>query len=339
MLFEHNQTSDRMELLRIDRLPVRPRPNTSLEVSAKSSFLEANTEAVDFCEMRDTHVIPVFLKDNEPAISHCEFVETVSQAARDCFGLGLFPDANIRVSHPVKGRVYEARHKKAQDLLHHEKTIYFERMAFMITIPEIQDEISGNLLELTVGGVKAFHLDNLNACKGGLEHFKIFIGFKNRVCTNLCVSTDGVKLDLKVRSVEDLYKQTIEMIAGFNPVGFVRNMASLTAYELEEKQFAQIIGRCRMYQFLPKNLRSEIPELMINDTQVSRIAESFYQDANFSRSSNGSIDLWRFFNLFTGANKQSYIDKFLERGVNGYEFTERIRHALDSSHPDFWYLS
>ncbi|GAB3217300.1 DUF3871 family protein [Algoriphagus aestuariicola] len=328
-----------MELLRIDQLPVRLRPNIELTSEPSSSFIEANTEAVAFKEMRDHHVIPVFLKDNEPAISHCEFVEAVSQAAQDSFSFSDFPEPRIRVSHPVKGRVYEARHKKAQDLLQHEKTIYFERMAFMITIPGIQDEISGNLLELTVGGVKAFHLDNMNACKGSPEHFKVFIGFKNRVCTNLCVSTDGVKLDMKARSTEDLYLQTMELIAGFNPVSYVRNLATFTAYELEERQFAQIIGRCRLYQFLPKSLRNEIPELLINDTQVSRIAESFYEDQNFSRQNNGAIDLWRFFNLFTGANKQSYIDKFLERGVNGFEFTEQIRRSLDSSHPDFWYLS
>ena len=327
-----------MELLRIDRLQAQAKP-ASHHTTPSSRFIEANTEEVSWEEMRDRHVIPVFLKDNEPAISHCEFVEAVASAAKDCFGLREHPMADIRVSHPVKGRVYEARHKKAQDLLPHEKTIYFERMAFMITIPGIQDEVSGNLLELTVGGVKAFHLDNLNSCKGSLEHFKVFVGFKNRVCTNLCVSTDGVKLDLKARSVMELYVQVLELLENFNPVGFVRNLASLSEYELEERQFSQIIGRCRLYQFLPTILRRDIPELLINDTQVSRIAEHFYHDLNFSRSGTGVVDLWRFYNLFTGANKQSYIDKFVERGVNGYEFTDQIRNALDSPHPDFWYLS
>ena len=328
-----------MELQRVDRLhtPTGIEPVTPLRTG--SSFIEANTEAVTFEEMRDRHVIPVFLKDNEPAISHCEFIETVAQATQDAFGLATFPRADIRVSHPIKGRVYEARHKKAQELLPHEKTIYFERMAFMITLPHIIDNISGNLVELTIGGVKAFHLDNLNSCKGGLEHFKVFIGFKNRVCTNLCVSTDGVRTDLKVRSLDELYQFAFELISGFDSVTFLRNLASLSQYELEERQFAQIMGRCRMYQFLPTVLRKEIPELLINDTQVSRIAEHFYNDPNFARSQNGSIDLWRFFNLFTGANKQSYIDKFVERGVNGYEFTEKIRHSLDGSYPEFWYLS
>lgn len=328
-----------MELLRINPIELELVEEVTAEVVSSSSFIEANTELVTYSEMRDRHVIPVFLKDNEPTISHCDFVEVMGVAAKECFGLRAFPTADIRVSHPVKGRVYEARHKKAQDLHPNEKTIYFERMAFMITIPGVRDEISGNMLELTVGGVKAYHLDNLNACKGSPEHFKIFIGFKNRVCTNLCVSTDGVKLDLRVRNVEELYQKVVELLSGFDSVRYLRNLSTFTAYELEERQFAQIIGRSRMYQYLPKTLRTEIPELLINDTQVSRIAEHFYHDPNFSRTESGTIDLWRFYNLFTGANKQSYIDKYLERGVNGFEFTEQVRQALDDPYSDFWYLS
>lgn len=328
-----------MELLRINSFPVQNVEEVTAEVVSSSAFIEANTEAMHLREIRDRHVIPVFLKDNEPTISHTEFIDVVSQAAQNAFGLRSLPTADIRVSHAVKGRTYEARHKKAQDLLHHEKTIYYERMAFMITIPGVQDMVSGNLLELTVGGVKAYHLDNLNSMKGNYEHFKVFIGFKNRVCTNLCVSTDGVKLDLRVRTLDELFEKVSELIANFDAVRYLRNLSTFSAYELEEKQFAQIIGRGRMYQFLPKALRNEIPELMINDTQISRIAECYYSDPNFSRSESGSIDLWRFYNLFTGANKQSYIDKYLERGVNGYQFTEQIRHALENPYSDFWYLS
>lgn len=328
-----------MELLRINPVQVQTYEEVTHEVVSSSAFIEANTENVPQREIRDRHVIPVFLKDNEPTISHTEFIDVVSQAAQDTFGLMHLPEADIRVSHPVKGRTYEARHKKAQDLHHHEKTIYYERMAFMITIPGVQDMVSGNLLELTVGGVKAYHLDNLNSMKGSLEHFKVFIGFKNRVCTNLCVSSDGVILDLRVRNLDELFEKVSELISNFNAVQSLRNLSSFSGYELEERQFAQIIGRGRMYQFLPKPLRNEIPELMINDTQISRIAECYYSDPNFSRSESGSIDLWKFYNLFTGANKHSYIDKFLERGVNGHQFTEQIRHALDNPNSDFWYLS
>ena len=37
-----------------------------------------------------------------------------------------------------------------------------------------------------------------------MEKFKIFIGFKNMVCCNMCVSTDGFKSELKVMDVHGL---------------------------------------------------------------------------------------------------------------------------------------
>jgi hypothetical protein len=94
--------------------------------------------------------------------------------------------------------VPEAKNKPANQLLEHEKTLYYERMAFVIEIPSISAEVDGNILSLSLGGVKAYNLDNLYNKKGTDEHFKVFIGFQNRVCTNLCVWTDGYKGDLKV---------------------------------------------------------------------------------------------------------------------------------------------
>ncbi|MBK9300628.1 MAG: DUF3871 family protein [Bacteroidetes bacterium] len=51
--------------------------------------------------------------------------------------------------------------------------------------------MDGNILSLTIGGVKAYHLDRLNGKKGVDENFSFFIGFQNKVCTNLCVWSDG----------------------------------------------------------------------------------------------------------------------------------------------------
>lgn len=318
-------------------------PNGVYEVPKKknlnSKFLEANTLEINLNEIRDKHIIPVFLKDNEPAISQVDFVEVVAEAARSHFNIPFTPDARVRVSHPIKGRVYEARNKKANELLAHEKTIYFERMAFMLEISGITSDIGGNPVELTVGGVKAYNLDNLNTSKGGLEHFKVFIGFKNTVCTNLCISTDGAKLDLTANSLEDLYRKVLVLISSYDDSAHLKKMNQFQEYELSENQFAQILGKGRLYQYLPKDEKKEIPELLINDTQISRIAEYYYSDPNFKRQRNGSIDLWRFYNLLTGAVKSSYIDKFLEREVNSFDFTTQIQEALDRGPDNFWYLN
>ena len=120
-------------------------------ISSGTSFIEANTIGSTLTEVKHGHIIPVFIKDNEPVISHCEFIETTLGVAMDIFrGEGILKP-NIRLSHPIKGRIPEAKNKAANALLEHEKTIYFERMAFVIEIPTIYTDIGGNRLNLSIG--------------------------------------------------------------------------------------------------------------------------------------------------------------------------------------------
>ena len=59
--------------------------------------------------------------------------------------------------------------------------------------------------------------------------------------------------------------------------------------------------------------------MLFGDAQIGMIAKDYYQDKSFCRRGDGSICLWNVYNLFTGANKQSYVDTFLDRGVNAFE--------------------
>jgi hypothetical protein len=52
----------------------------------------------------------------------------------------------------------------------------------------------------------------------------------------------------------------------------------------------------------------------------------------------GKLSLWNLYNLFTGANKSTFIDQFLYRSVHAFEFTEKIRHALEGKAKS-WYLN
>jgi len=104
---------------------------------------------------------------------------------------------SIRVSHAIMGRVPEARNKPTIALEESEKTLNYELMMFVIEILTIQDMVDGNTLSLTVGGVKANNLNNLYLRKGAEEHFKLFAGLQNRVCTNLYVWCNGYQLDVK----------------------------------------------------------------------------------------------------------------------------------------------
>ncbi|MCB0777912.1 MAG: DUF3871 family protein, partial [Chitinophagaceae bacterium] len=50
------------------------------------------------------------------------------------------------------------------------------------------------------------------------------------------------------------------------------------------------------------------------------------------------INLWKLYNLFTSANKSTYIDSFLDRSVNAFQFVEQVRKAVDEG-AACWYLN
>ena len=119
--------------------------NGALQSSDKA-FIEANTIHSTLEELKNDHIIPVFIKDNTVLISHFDFVESTLELASQIIDSSATLRANIRVSHPVQGRVPSAKFKAANELLEGEKTLYFERLAFVIEIPSITDVIDGNLV-------------------------------------------------------------------------------------------------------------------------------------------------------------------------------------------------
>jgi hypothetical protein len=310
----------------------------AIELSTNKPFIQANTIESNLDEIKAKHIIPVFIKDNEPVISHTDFIDASSEIINDIYSSEQILRPNIRLSHPVKGRIPEAKSKPAIQLLEHEKTLYYERMAFIIEIPSVYDEIDGNIVSLTVGGVKAYNLDNLYNKKGADEHFKVFIGFKNTVCTNLCVWSDGYMSDLKVKSIGQLKGCIKTLVENYNARYHLMQMDEMTKYSISEQQFAMLLGRCRMYQHLPNHLKNGIPQMLMGDNQIGMICKDFYRDESFCKSEDGSINLWRLYNLFTGANKSTYIDNFLDRSVNAYHFIEQIRFALQNKEYN-WYLN
>ncbi|WP_294231981.1 DUF3871 family protein [uncultured Chryseobacterium sp.] len=301
-------------------------------------FVIANTSEVSLYHLQNDCIIPVFSKDNEKTIAHQEFIEVVLSAVQKIFPHHNITKPEIRVSHQIKGRTPSAIHKPVKELLEHEKTIYYERMAFIIKVPTITDIVNGNELSLTIGGVRSYNLENLYN-KKSQEKFKFFIGFQNQVCMNLCVSSDGFVEDMRVSNALELKSKAIEVMQGYNAELHLMEMKELTQDFLSEHQFAQLIGRSRLYQHLPKSEKQNIPLLNFNDSHINTMAKDYYEDNNFCRQKNGEINLWDVYNLFTQANKSSYIDTFLDRNLNAFEFTQGIQKTLNGSSDYHWFLS
>jgi len=332
-----------MEQIINDNLPAIVRPviieaeHIEIESSAQS-FIEANTIDCRLDEMKQQHTIPVWLKDNEPLISHADFVSTSADIIHDIFHGEHILKPNIRVSHPIKGRIPTAKDKPAHLLTDDERTLFYERMMFVIEVPSITSIVDGNELSLTIGGVKSYSEDNMYQRSGADQHFKIFIGFKNKVCTNLCVWSDGYVGNLVVKSVEQLHLQMRTLIKTYNSGHHLFHLRSLAFESITEQQFANLIGRCRMYQYLPNKEKQKIPALLMGENQMGAVVRDYYKDGSFSRNDDGTINLWKLYNLLTGSNKSTYIDNFLDRSVNAYNFTEQIRWALEGRN-ESWYLN
>jgi hypothetical protein len=321
----------------LEQLPALTPNGVGISSSAKP-FIEANTIAMPVKEMHEQHVIPVWSATNEPLISHSDFIETTWGAVHKVFKNEQILKPNVRVSHAIKGRIPEAKHKAAKDLEPWESTIYYERMMFVIEIPTIITDVCGNPLSLTVGGVKSYNLDNLYSKRPSKEqHFQIFVGFQNKVCCNMCVSTDGMKQELGIKNTTQLSHAIEHLLYEYNPEKHLKKMRSFGDMEITETEFAQVVGRARMHKHIPDIDRKEISPLLLGDQQISSVVHDYYKDADFGNKDGGSISLWRFYNLLTGANKSSYIDTFLERGVNASDFTaEVIEHK--SGLRKSWYM-
>ncbi|WP_341221597.1 DUF3871 family protein [Polaribacter atrinae] len=320
----HNN-SDEIKLLKVPTENIYP-------------FIEANTKNVSLFNLKNDCIIPVFSKDNEKTLAHQEFIEITQTSIQKVFTNHVLLEPEIRVSHQIKGRTANAIYKPVKELLEHEKTQYFERMAFIIRIPSITENINGNNVALTVGGVRAYNQENLYNRKT-YEKFKFFIGFQNMVCCNLCISTDGFQDEMRVGNYHELQTKIIELIQGYNAQNHLLEMKRLSEQNISEQQFAQLIGRAKLYNYLPKSEKSLIPELLLNDGQISTVAKDYYLDKSFCRNDNGDINLWNVYNLFTGANKSSYIDSFLSRNVNAFDFTKGLANSINGDSNYHWFLS
>ena len=299
-------------------------------------FIEANTEEVTLEHLTNDCITPVFSKDNELTINHAAFIETIQDAASSFFNGEKVEQADIRCSHVVKGRIPEAVRKPANQLLESDKTIYYERAAFCIDIPTVYETVGGNKLNLSIVGVRAYNQMNLYSKKVP-ELVRLAIGFKNQVCCNMCIFTDGNRDDLRVSNTTGLYRAALELFNSYNPAKHLHLMQSLGDTSMSEHQFATLLGKMRLYQCLPTGYQKSLPRMLLTDTQINSVAKAYINDENFG-SFGSELNMWYFYNLLTGANKSSYIDAFLDRSLNATEMAVGINSALHGDERYKWFI-
>lgn len=304
-----------------------------------SPFIEANSIPITLESLQNDCVLPTFAKDNEVAISMTQFIGATYQAIRDYYRSEQIDEPQVRVSHIIRGRIPEAINKKSSELLPHEMTQYYERMAFCINVPSIHKDVNGNRLNLSVVGVKSYGRDNLNG-RLTAQKFSLAVGFQNTVCCNQCIWTDGYRDEIRALTPSEIYQHSLHLLDTYDMAKHIYLLKSLEDLYLSETQFALILGKMRLYNYLPAKIQREIPQMLITDSMVNNVARQYYRDPNFSANDNGELSMWDFYNLLTGACKGSYIDTFLAREANALTTSLGIAQGLRNEDSGYsWFIS
>ena len=180
-------------------------------------------------------------------VSHWEFIDSVNFVVNQCFKTKPF--WNLTSCIPQNhGRIPSALNKRSVNWKTGRNKILREDDVRNRST-SIADTIHGNELSLTIGGVRALNHESLFS-KKSIEKFKVFIGFQNKVCTNLLVSTDGILLNFVFRITRP-YKNVFDLVGNYQYEDAVGHDEEFGKYALTEHQFAQMIGKARLYPILP----------------------------------------------------------------------------------------
>lgn len=105
-------------------------------------------------------------------------------------------------------------------------------------------------------------------------------------------------------------------------------LEDLNQTRITEEQFCNIIGRMRLYQFLPIEEQRTHPLLNIGDQAVNALVKGYVSNPNFGKKSGEDITCWNLMQLGNEAVKQAYIDRWLDRNQNCTDFAIGIQKAI-----------
>ena len=278
------------------------------------NFLESSTNAISLSDLATKCIVPTF-SDSTLTISHQSAIASVYKAAEAIFGELTTPE--IRVSHAINGRVASALHKPAKDLTDEEKTLFYQRMAFIAHVKSLTRIVAGSEVHLCIGMCRCYNEDKLYSRKSP-EKMKIFCGWTVSVCSNLCLTCDGNSGTVECLTEADIYQKAFSLFSGFNP----------------EKE-----DTLRLLENL--NNTKTLPVIEIGDQAANAAVRGFVSNPNFGlKEGESSISTWSALQLFNEAIKQTVIDRWLDRNQNCTDFVLGIQKALQGEDTEgySWFL-
>lgn len=74
--------------------------------------------------------------------------------------------------------------------------------------------------------------------------------------------------------VRSLFNSAVALFQGYNMAKHLYEMGGLQDSCMTEYQFAQFLGKSRLYGFLPKSEQKKLPQMLMTDTQNSERHDS-----------------------------------------------------------------
>lgn len=305
------------------------------------NFIEGPSNEISMLDLTTKNIIPTF-GDNSLTISHQKFIETTRKAAEVIFGNGNVSPAEVRVSHPIIGRIPSAQHKKASELTDEEKTVFYQRLAWIAHIKNYNTSINGQEVSLTIGGTRSYHEDKLYG-RQSPTRLNLVIAFRVRLCSNMLCTHNGVSEKLLCMTEADIFQHAIQLFQHFNEVKeqTLYNLENLHNVWLSQEQFCKILGRLRLYQALPNAQQKQLPQILLGDSVINAATREYIKNPNFGMGDgDGSLSCWMLMNLLNEAVKSSYTDLWIDRNANCTEFAAGIAKAINGEDNGYnWFLN
>lgn len=290
------------------------------------NFIESNTNAISLEDLTTKCIVPTFA-DMSLTISHQNGIACVCKAAQSIWG-ELTP-VEIRVSHPIHGRTHDALYLKESELKPEQKTLFYQRMAFIAHVKGMTRNICGQEVMLTIGAVRSYHEDKLYGRKSPMK-WKIFCDWAVRCCSNQMV-VSGYSGTVECLTEADLYQQAYLLFADFakHQEDELHTLENLNNTVIPEDVLCSIWGRLRLYQFLPNEQKADLPEVILGDQIINNSVKQYCTNPDFGKKPGEDITCWNLAQYLTeGVKGGSYIDKYCERMQNALTFTIGIQKAL-----------
>ena len=196
--------------------------------------------------------------------------------------------------------------------------------------------------DVCCGFIRSYHTTNLYSSKQP-ERISLWCSRRVRVCSNLMLTCDGNSGTIECLTEADIMQKAFELFKSFDPNkdNTLRLLENLQNTTLSEEQFCKIVGRLRLYQFLPATEQKLLPALEIGDQAVNAMVKGYVSNPNFGKKEGEDITCWNLLQLSNEAVKSAYIDRFVDRNQNCTDFAIGIQKALNGEDTEgySWFLS